>query len=167
MSERIQIKYIWDEKLALEASKSAYDYELKNSQKRFLGWLFIALTQFGVVLAMKQGTMGLLLLSTVLLLYWYMARWPIRKYFIKKSFNKSPLANSNFNILLQQDGLYINDNLIDWKNISEIVSSEKGFLLYLGSDFIYIPYSSFNSLEEKSNFKEKIRKKSETLMSNT
>ena len=158
MSEGIEIEYTWDEKLALEASKSAYEYELKHSPKRFLGWVFIVLAQFGVVMAMKKGAIGLLLLSTIFLLYWYVLRWPIREFFIKKSFSKSPLANSKFNVILQEDALYINSSPINWDNISEIESAEKGFLLYLGKDFIYFPYSSFSSFEEKSIFKERIKK---------
>ena len=71
MFEPIYIEYTWTKELFLKASKSAYDYELKNSPKRFLGWIFIAMAQFGVVMAMIKGAGGLLILSTIFLIYWY------------------------------------------------------------------------------------------------
>ena len=46
MSNKIKISYNWDEETFINASKAAYDFEMKNSPKRFLGWFFIAMTQF-------------------------------------------------------------------------------------------------------------------------
>ena len=45
----INIHYLWDKELALKSAYDIYEYELKNSNKKFIGWLFIALAQFGVV----------------------------------------------------------------------------------------------------------------------
>ena len=159
MFEPIYIEYTWTKELFLKAGKSAYDYELKNSPKRFLGWIFIAMAQFGVVMAMKKGAGGLLIISTIFLIYWYLLRWPIRKIIIKKSFDKSPLANHNFKITIKEDGLYFDNNKISWDEILKIVSVENGFLLYLNSDYLYFPYSAFKNIEEKNRFKEEAKKR--------
>ena len=102
---KIKIKYIWSKELALSSARALYEYEFKNSRKRFIGWFFIALVQFGVVGALKHNSYGFLTLGTIGLVYWYGLRWPLRKYFIEKTFEKSPLANSNIDLLIKDDGI--------------------------------------------------------------
>ncbi len=159
MSKSLHVSYDWDTKKFLLGAKTAYDYELKNSRKRFLGWIFIALTQFGVVLALKQGTIGMLALSTILVLYWYGFRWKIREYFLIKSFNKSPLKDKKFEVKLNDEGLFFNDTPIDFKDIYEIVSTDEGVLLYFIDNYLFIPSLAFENLEDKSEFVKRIKRK--------
>ncbi len=159
MSKSLHVSYNWDTKKFLQGAKVAYDYELKNSRKRFLGWIFIALTQFGVVLALKQGTIGMLTLSTILVLYWYGFRWKIREYFLIKSFKNSPLKDKSFEVKLNDEGLFFNNSPIDFKDIYEIVSTDEGVLLYFIDNYIFIPSSAFENLEDKSEFVKIIKRK--------
>jgi len=159
MSKPLHVSYNWDTKKFLQGAKAAYDYELKNSRKRFLGWIFIALTQFGVVLALKQGTIGMLALSTILVLYWYGFRWKIREYFLIKSFENSPLKDKKFEVKLNDEGLFFNDSPIDFKDIYEIVSTDEGVLLYFIDNYIFVPSSAFENLEDKSEFLKRIKRK--------
>ncbi len=159
MSKSLHVSYNWDTKKFLQGAKAAYDYELKNSRKRFLGWIFIALTQFGVVLALKQGTIGMLTLSTILVLYWYGFRWKIREYFLIKSFKNSPLKDKSFEVKLNDEGLFFNNSPIDFKDIYEIVSTDEGVLLYFIDNYIFIPSSAFENLEDKSEFVKIIKRK--------
>ena len=155
--KEIKIKYKWDRENFLKASEIVYNYELKNSPKRFLGWIFIALSQFGVVMAMKKGAIGLLAISTILILYWYSFRWKIRKYFINKTFDKLPNANQNFSIIAKKEGLYLNDKKINWSNILEIISLKEGVLLYIDKNFLFFPKESFKNFEEKKYFLEFVK----------
>ena len=148
----IKISYTWNIDTYLKATKIAYDYELKHSPKRFLGWIFIAMSQFGVVQAMKGGGIGLLLLSSLLILYWYYFRWEIRKSILIKNFNKSPNANHQFKIEANENGLKIDNNLIEWNKILEVVSLKSGFLLYYDTTFLFLPLGGFKDIEEKSKF---------------
>ncbi len=159
MSKSLHVSYNWNTKKFLQGAKAAYDYELKNSRKRFLGWIFIALTQFGVVLALKQGTIGMLTLSTILVLYWYGFRWKIREYFLIKSFKNSPLKDKSFEVKLNDEGLFFNNSPIDFKDIYEIVSTDEGVLLYFIDNYIFIPSSAFENLEDKSEFVKIIKRK--------
>jgi hypothetical protein len=148
----IKISYIWDKEIYLKATKIAYDYELKRSSKRFIGWIFIAMSQFGVVQAMKGGGVGLLLLSSILILYWYYFRWEIRKSILIKNFKKSPNANHKFNILANEKGITIDDRLIQWSKIEEIISLRDGFLLYYDNSFLFFPLNAFKDIEKKNQF---------------
>jgi hypothetical protein len=60
MSKKIEIAFKWDKDSALQASKLYYDYDMKNSSKRYIGWFFVALVQFGIVGALKHDVFGLL-----------------------------------------------------------------------------------------------------------
>jgi len=152
MSEKIKINYIWDQDTFLTASKCAYDYEMKNSPKRFLGWFFIALTQFGVVAAMKKGAVGLLLISTILVVYWYFFRWSIRKKLLLKNFNKSKEKNNKFEILADDEGIHLKDVVIKWSDVNLTVSLRDGFLIYTNNTFHFFPAKAFSTVEEKSAF---------------
>jgi len=159
MSKNICISYIWDRQTFLKAAETAYKYELKNSNKKYLGWLFIAMAQFGVVAAMKKGAGGLLIISSILLVYWYLLRWPIRKFFINKTFDKSPYANKQFNIKILDDGIEVNNSLIGWDKILQVIFLENGFFLYMEQDFFFFPSSAFKDIEERNRFAAIAKKK--------
>jgi len=152
MSKRIEINYLWDKETFLEASKATYDFELNHSPKRFFGWFFIAMTQFGVVGALKKDAYALLIIATVLVIYWYSLRWPIRKYIIAKTFDAQEHKNHNFRMSAGVDGIDIDDADISWSEIKEVVSLKSGFLLFYGETFLYIPKSAFVNSDEKDLF---------------
>ena len=152
MSSPLKMAYLWDEQTYIDASKHAYTYELKHSHKRFLGWIFIALTQFGVVSVMKGGGAGLLLLSGLLVTYWYLLRWQLRKSMLLKNFAHSSNANQQFQIDANEEEIHINGTKIAWENILEAVSLKSGFLLYYDATFIYIPSQAFKDIEDKNSF---------------
>ncbi len=66
-----KIKFKLDKDSFVKASLFTYRYELSKSPKRFLGFIFILMSQFGVVSLLRTGQVGLLLLSSLLLIYWY------------------------------------------------------------------------------------------------
>jgi hypothetical protein len=148
----IEISYIWDRKSYIKATKIAYEYELQKSPKRFLGWIFIAMSQFGVVALIKRGTVGLLLLSIILLLYWYYFRWWIRKSLLLKNFKNAPNRDQKFHVVADEHGLKLNGTIIDWSSISEVISLKGGFLLYYSGTFLFLPTSGFRNMEEKNRF---------------
>ena len=152
MSKEINISYTWDKTTFLTASKATYDYNLKHSPKRFLGWIFIALTQFGVVGALKKDVYGLLIVSTFLVIYWYALRWPLRKIMLQRSFKNLPNKNHKFQMSADKKGIKIDNGFIPWDTILEVVSLENGFLLYYEKTFLYIPKNAFVNADEKDSF---------------
>jgi hypothetical protein len=149
----ITIKYKWDEDMAVNSSADIYDYELQNSKKKYIGWFFVALVQFSVVGALKHQVYGLLIISTFLILYWYGLRWPIRKYFIKKTFSKSSLANSTIELQAQKDGIYKDDELqISYDNIEDVIKLDNAVLIYHHAQTLYFPNSAFSSSDKINKF---------------
>jgi len=68
---KINISYKWDKQNVINLFEQSYKYQFNNSAKKWIGLFIIALTQFGVVAALKMGAFELLIFSTVLLVYWY------------------------------------------------------------------------------------------------
>ena len=160
ISKEIEVKYKWDEDSFLEASKIGYEYTLKNSYKRYLGWLFIIIAQFGVVAALKKGAFGLLLISTILIIYWYFLRWPIRAFFIKREFKKSNLENKEFKVKISKDYIEINGIKIKWSDIKSVISLKRGYLLELNRELLFLPKSAFTNKEAKEYFIDLAKEKS-------
>ena len=148
----INFSYKWDKSTYLKAAKVAYNYEFKNSKKRYIGFFFIALTQFGVIALLKKGAPGLLFISTFLVFYWYLLRWKIRKISIEKSFNNLPNANMQYNITANESAITINSQTIEWDKIVKVVSLNEGLLIYTVDNFFFFPASAFRDLEEKNSF---------------
>ena len=152
ISNDIIIEYTWDRDTVLNASYSAYRYEMRHSPKRFIGWIFIVLTQFSVVGAMQKDAIGLLIISTILTTYWYFFRWSIRKFILSKSFDMLENANHKFKITVNRERLLIDEISSSWSDIREIVSLEDGFLIYYKESFIFFPSKAFKSIEDKNRF---------------
>ena len=150
----ININYIWDKKLALNSAYDIYNYELKNSNKKYIGWFFIAMLQFGVVGALKHNVYGFLVIATIGIVYWYGLRWTLRKYFINKTFKKSPLANKQINLIAKDDGIYLDDQLqFNYKSIKKVAILDNAIVIYHNLGTIYLPNSAFNSKKERDKFK--------------
>lgn len=152
MSKPITLTFTWNKETYMKASELAYRYELQKSNRRFLGWFFVALTQFGVVAAMKKGSIGLLLVSTLLVVYWYGLRWPLRRVLLEKSYNTIQAANHVFHIVASEHAIAIDKKSILWKDFTHIASLSDGFILYTTSEFFFFPVSSFEDIESKNTF---------------
>lgn len=157
-TSKLSISYKWDKNTYIQGSKSLYYDLLRNSPKRFIGWFFIGLSQFGLVAFYKKGAFGLLLISTVFLLYWYILRWPLRKLILLNAFNKSPLKDKMIQIELDDKYISINQNQIKWSDIQRVLLENVGFLLYYNDEFIFIPKNAFDNENEKE-FLKIIKKK--------
>ena len=152
MSKTIHLEYVWNKETYLQASRAIYDFNMKHSPKRFLGWFFIALTQFGVVGALKKDAYGLLIIATFLVIYWYLLRWPLRRMMLLRGFMASSTKDHLFKINIDAQGLKIDTNDLQWSEILEVIAWCDGYLLYVGEDFFYFPKNAFVSAEDKELF---------------
>jgi len=159
MFRKIRLTYTWNKETFLNASRAIYDFNMKHSPKRFVGWIFIALTQFGVVGALKKDVYGLLIISTLLVIYWYALRWPLRRSMLLSRFMNSDIKDHIFTIEIDERGLKIDENFIEWGEILELISLCDGYLLYKGDSFLFFPKSAFKSTEDRENFIVLVKKK--------
>jgi len=155
----MNISYTWDKENFEKAFLKSYTHQFKNSARRYVGWFFVAMAQFGVVAALKGGSIGLLLLSTVLILYWYVIKkWLVYQRAIK-AYENSALKNSKIKLQITQEGVTQEDTFIPWEEIQGLVPIEDDILFYYKKNAFYIPSNAFRSIEEKSALKSLAKEK--------
>ena len=159
ISKPIEISYSWDRENFEKAFSKSYTHQFKNSPRRYIGWFFVALAQFGVVAALKGGSIGLLMLSTILILYWYVIKkWLVHRRAIK-AYESSPLKDSQIKLYITEDAIKQDDAVISWEDLQGLVSIEDDILLYHKEKAFYIPATAFKSMEEKSALKSLAKQK--------
>lgn len=153
ISKPITLSFQWDREHFEKAFARSYAHQFKNSGRRYVGWFFVALAQFGVVAALKGGSIWLLMLATILLLYWYVIKkWLVHQRALK-AYENATLKNSQITLQISKEGIMQNGTLVPWEKIEGIVPIEDDILLYYQGNTFYIPSSAFGSLEEKSRLK--------------
>jgi uncharacterized protein YneF (UPF0154 family) len=145
MSKEIIISFLYTKEVALKASKLYYDWDMKNSSKKYIGWFFIGMLQFAIVGALKHNVYGLLFISTLLLIYWYYGRWYIRKPMLMRFYNNSPLKDKKVEIIANKSGLKFNNQLIEWKNIKKLLELDSGILIQSEFYTFFFDKNSFKS----------------------
>jgi hypothetical protein len=155
----VNISYTWDRENFEKAFSRSYTHQFKNSARRYVGWFFVALAQFGVVAALKGGSIGLLMLATILILYWYVIKkWLVHQRAVK-AYENSPLKNSQIKLQITQEGVKQENIFIPWQDIQGLVPIEDDILLYYKEKAFYIPSNAFASIEEKSALKSLAKEK--------
>lgn len=148
MSKDITLNFLWDKEIYMKAGELAYSYKMFHTPKKYMGWFFIALLQFGVVGALLKGTLAILLFSTILLIYWYYIKKIIEKSILSKSFEKKKKANKRLHILINDNAITINKKTILWDEIPLIVVEHYGYLLDHKNGFLFFPKKAFTSEED-------------------
>jgi hypothetical protein len=152
MSKEIKIEFTWTKELAIEASQKFYEYDMRHSNKRYLGWFFVGLTQFAIVGALKHDSYGLLYLSTFLVGYWYYGRWYLRKSMLEKFYNKREIQAKKTYFKLKEDGLYNENTLIPWDEIFKIIKLDDGILVQIQNNTLFFKREFFSSYEDMQSF---------------
>ena len=162
MSKKIVFELPWSEALALKASKLYYDYDMRHSAKRYIGWLFVALVQFGIVGALKHDSYALLYLSTFLVVYWYYGRWYLRKGMIKRFYRQHHNESEHLEVVVDAIGISINGAQIRWEEVLKVLVLEEGFVVQTQKGTLFFENSYFRKGNDKTTFKS-LAKKEEKL----
>jgi len=156
MSKEIVIRFKWSKELAIKASKHYYDWDMKNSAKRYIGWFFIALTQFAIVGALKHNAFGLLYISTFFVLYWYYGRWYLRKKMIERFYNSSNIKDKDVEFILKDGELFFENEKID---ILKVLKFDDGVMLQTSINPLFFAKDSFKNFDDFQTFLEVMRDK--------
>ena len=156
MSKAISIQYQWNQENLNRLFEASYAYQFNHSKRRFIGWFFIALLQYGVVVAFKKEAFAILLFASIILFYWYYGKKWIAKKRAIKSFEESEFKDKEIKLTVDEEGFELiapKKEHWNWDEIDEVVSLGDDIMIYKHPNFHYIPSSGFKSLEEKSQFK--------------
>ncbi len=156
MSKPIVIHYLWNRDNIDKLFDTSYKYLFNHSMKRYIGWFFIALTQYAIIVAVKKGAFELLLFSTLMLAYWYYGKKWIAKRRAVRSFENAAFKDKHIKIEVDEEGLHIlspHQENWGWEEVDEVMALDEDIVVYKYPNFHYIPASAFQNLEEKSRFK--------------
>ncbi len=152
----LTLHFTWDRTHFLKASVALFKHEQFHTNRRFIGWLIIAMTQFGIVAALKHNSYALLLFSTLLLAYWYYGKLALKKLLIKWRFKED--MKQEFTITFDTDTITINGQTLPLSSITAVKELEEGFIFSLKRQNFYLPKEAFKSAQSiehfKSNYKE-------------
>ena len=150
MSESVQLHMEWSVDRAIQASKALYEYEMRHSAKRYIGWLFIAFMQFGIVALYKHQNPTLLLISSFLVAYWYYGRWYLRRSLIEKFYKKQGLKKTQITVTCSDTHLQVGNKRLSWEDILHAIDTKSALLLQTKEDTLYFPYDAFDDLDDLS-----------------
>ena len=157
MSEPIRIRYRWDRENVEKLFETSYRYLFEHSARRYIGWFFIALLQFGIVALYKKGAPGLMLFASLALLYWYIGRKELARRRALRSWEHSPFRDQEIVITADTDGLEIDSDVGHqtwrWDEVDGVLSLGDDVLLQRGEHLHYLPAAGFGSVEARSAFK--------------
>ena len=152
MSKPIEVSFEWNKELALKTSKLYYDYDMRHSNKRYVGWFFVGLVQFGIVGALKHGSYGLLYLSTFLVGYWYYGRWFLRKRMLERYYDKNNPQNLQIEFRIDENGLHGKEKNISWDEILKVIELQEGVLVQAKENALFFANAAFQKEGDKSRF---------------
>ncbi|MBA1432669.1 MAG: hypothetical protein FAF04_03520 [Epsilonproteobacteria bacterium] len=152
MSKPIEVSFTWNKELALKTSKLYYDYDMRHSNKRYVGWFFVALVQFGIIGALKHDSYGLLYLSTFLVAYWYYGRWFLRKRMLVRYYDKNNTQNIEIHFSIDENGLHGKEKNISWDEVFKVIELEEGVLVQAKENALFFANSAFKNAGDKTRF---------------
>ncbi len=152
MSKPIEVSFEWNKELALKTSKLYYDYDMRHSNKRYVGWFFVALVQFGIVGALKHESYGLLYLSTFLVGYWYYGRWFLRKRMLERYYDKNNPQNLQIEFSIDENGLHGIEKNISWDEVFKVIELEEGVLVQAKENALFFANTAFKKEADKIRF---------------
>lgn len=149
----------WDEVTFTEGAKLAYDYDMSRGWRRYAGWFFVTLTQFGVVAALLHESIGLLLVSTLLVIYWYGLRWPMRRLMLQHFFARGERAQI-LKVALDDSGICLDKSCFPWESFQRALLADTGYLLELGrGTFLYFPKRVFADDKSREAFLTSVKRR--------
>ena len=152
MSKPIEVNFEWSKELALKTSKLYYDYDMRHSNKRYVGWFFVGLVQFGIVGALKHNSYGLLYLSTFLVGYWYYGRWFVRKRMLSRFYDKNVPKNMDVHFTLDENGLHGNNEVVAWDDIIKVIQLDEGVMVQSQQNALFFANTAFKKEGDKTRF---------------
>ncbi len=151
MSKELKLDFVWDKEVAKNSFDELYKYEFNHSAKKYIGWFFIAILQYGIVGALLKAKVAVLIFATVMLFYWYYGK----KIIAKRRFLKNLEGEKDISLLVDSEGIkFFHDNLFwKWNEIENLVDVGSGILIIKYPNHYFIPEGAFKTFEEKNDFK--------------
>ena len=158
----MKVEYKWTKERFLEASKANYDLKMKSPKLKMVGYFGIALLLFSVYLSYSKGFYTTLIVSSILVIYWYALRWPLFRLQLSSNFKKHVAKNKTVSWLIKPESFSITSEngggSYKWNAVTDISESDYGFLVRQYPVFYWLPKDSFESETDVVWFRDNVMK---------
>ena len=143
------VEYQWSKDRFLEASKANYDLKMKSLKLKLLGYFGIIFVLFGTYLSYTKGVYTTLIVSSILVVYWYLLRWPLYRLRLSTNFKKHASKDKNVSWLIEPESFSITSEngggSYKWSAITDVSESTAGFLIRQYPVFYWLPKDCFET----------------------
>jgi hypothetical protein len=143
------VEYQWSKDRFLEACKANYDLKMKSLKLKLLGYFGIIFIFVGAYFSYTKGVYTTLVVSSLLVIYWYILRWPLYRLQLSFNFKKHVSKDKTVSWLINRETFSIasenGGGSYKWSAITDISESKAGFLVRQYPVFYWLPKDSFES----------------------
>ncbi len=148
----ITLEFPWNKDTYVKAGEIAYKYKMNYSYKKYVGYFFLAMLLYGILVSVGSQKYLILYLGTLLSIYWFYIKGMLQKSRLKKQFEKENFGNFTMKFSINKTGIKINGNFVPWSHISLVIAHPQGFLLERKEGYPYLPATAFKSEEDVLKF---------------
>lgn len=148
----IKAKFKWSRDIYKSAGEITYKYMMKNSYRKYIGYLFIGLIALGLFREYKFHDLSALYLGVILSIYWYYIRSLLYKKRLDKGYKKEGIDGIDMHFNISKGGININGNMIPWRDISLAIIEDRGIVLKRAEGYPFLPVNSFRDKKDIEKF---------------
>lgn len=157
------VEYQWSRERFLEASKANYDLKMESLKLKLLGYSGIVLVIVGAYFSYIKGVHAILIVSGILVIYWYILRWPLYRLQLSMNFKKHATKDKKVSWSIKPESFSITSEngggSYRWSAITDISESRAGFLVRQYPVFYWLPKDSFESESDIDWFRNEVMRK--------
>ena len=143
------VEYQWSKERFLEASKANYDLKMKSLKLKLLGYFGVVFVIVGAYFSYTKGVYTTLIVSSTLVIYWYILRWPLYRFQLSVNFKKHASKDKAVSWSIEPESFSITSEngggSYKWRAITDISESNAGFLVRQYPVFYWLPKDCFES----------------------
>jgi len=153
----IEIKYLWSEQVYLEASDEHTKLGAANTKDKIVTLVVGALILLSVFMMFERGFQPADSMALILAVYWFLIRGRMHRKLLLNRFQKSDQKDQQISLLIDDDGVSAKtgdktEGQFGWGDITIVVRTPRGFLLYRGINYIWVPLAAFADDESCERF---------------
>ncbi len=144
----IEIKYLWSEQVYLEANDEHTRLGAGNTREKMVTFVVGALILMSIFMMLERGFQATDSMAFILAIYWFLIRGRMHKKLLLSRFQKSEQKDKEICLLIDDEGVSAKtgdkvEGQFGWDDITKVIRTPRGFLMYRGVNYIWVPVAAF------------------------
>ena len=152
-----EVNYLWSEQVYLEASDEHRRFGAANTREKVVTVIVGLLIVVSLFMMFERGFQPTDSMALILAVYWFLIRGRMHKKLLLSRFKNSPQKDKTISLVIDDEGVKAKtgdtlEGQFGWSDITKAVRTSRGFLLYRGQDYIWVPVAAFADSESIEHF---------------